>query len=64
MSTITEMAAEAAEKTASIPRGYIKAELEGARLDAERLGYGLTRTCPACGSPAGLYCPSCRARLS
>lgn len=32
-------AAEAAERAASIPRGYTRAELEAARLDAQRLGY-------------------------
>jgi hypothetical protein len=30
---------EAAERAASIPRGYTRAELEAARLDARRLGY-------------------------
>jgi len=33
-------AAEAAERAVSIPRGYTNAELEAARRDAERLGYG------------------------
>ena len=30
---------EAAERAASIPCGYTRAELEAARLDAQRLGY-------------------------
>ena len=34
---------EAAERAASIPRGYTKAEIEAARRDAERLGYGINR---------------------
>lgn len=33
-------AEEAAERAASVPRGYAKAELEAARRDAKRLGYG------------------------
>jgi hypothetical protein len=34
---------EAAERATSIPRGYTQAELEAARRDAERLGYGGSR---------------------
>jgi hypothetical protein len=34
---------EAAERAASIPRGYTELELEEARRDAQRLGYGLNR---------------------
>jgi hypothetical protein len=36
---LSNRAAEAAERAASIPRGYTRAELEAARLDARRLGY-------------------------
>jgi hypothetical protein len=33
-------AEEAAERAASVPRGYARAELRAARRDAKRLGYG------------------------
>jgi hypothetical protein len=34
---------EAAARAASTPRGYTKAEIEAARRDAARLGYGINR---------------------
>ena len=34
---------EAAERATSIPLGYTRAEIEAARRDAERLGYGINR---------------------
>jgi hypothetical protein len=37
--TLPDRTAEATERAASIPRGYTRAELEAARLDARRLGY-------------------------
>jgi hypothetical protein len=41
----SDTAAEASERAASTPQGYTKAELEAARREAERLGYGVrTRT--------------------
>jgi hypothetical protein len=36
---LPDRSTEAAERASSIPRGYTRAELEAARLDAQRLGY-------------------------
>ena len=38
---------EAHERATSWPRGYTKAEIEAARLDARRLGYGRDPPAPA-----------------
>jgi hypothetical protein len=37
---LSDTPAEAVERASSIPRGYTRAEMDTARRDAERLGYG------------------------